>query len=303
MNRSIPIIAAALAITGCPLGAYANPLTAAQILASYNLVTTGDANTNADIEGSAVVGGNANLATMFGNNAPAHPTLDVYGTIQGNLNVNNGGAVHYGANSANINLNGGSTAVQGGFTNTLLDFISPLNALSASLAGLAANSTVINNGTFVAHPDGNGVAVFDLTAAALQTAMTNHSFAFTQNGATAIIVNVDGNYAEGSSTNWNPPPVRDVIFNFSDATSFVAVGNWQSTILAPDAAISILNGNVEGFVYAMSFTGGGELHNFGFTGVLPSFTGALPSAVPEPGTFAMFGLALSGLLTVRRRRV
>jgi hypothetical protein len=91
MNRSIPIIAAALAITGCPLGAYANPLTAAQILASYNLVTTGDANTNADIEGSAVVGGNASLATMFGNNAPAHPTLDVYGTIQGNLNVNNGG--------------------------------------------------------------------------------------------------------------------------------------------------------------------------------------------------------------------
>jgi hypothetical protein len=77
--------------------------------------------------------------------------------------------VHYGANSANINLNGGSTAVQGSFTNTLLDFTSPLNALSASLAGLAANSTV-----------------------PLQTAMTNHSFAFTQNGATAIIVNVDG---------------------------------------------------------------------------------------------------------------
>ena len=81
-----------------------------------------------------------------------------------------------------------------------------------------------------------------------------------------------GNYAEGSSTNWNPPPGRDVIFNFFDAASFVAVGNWQSTILAPDAAISILNGNVEGFVYAKSFTGGGELHNFGFTGVLPSFT-------------------------------
>lgn len=296
MNRSIPIIAAALAITGCPLGAYANPLTAAQILASYNLVTTGDANTNADIEGSAVVGGNASLATMFGNNAPAHPTLDVYGTIQGNLNVNNGGSVHYGAKSASINLNGGSTAVQGGFTNTLLDFTAPLNALSASLAGLAANSAMSNTGTFVAHPDSNGVAVFNLTAAALQTAMTNNSFAFTQNGATAIIVNVDGNYTEGSSTNWNPPPVQqDVIFNFFDATS-VAVGNWQSSILAPGAAVSILNGNVQGFVYANSFAGGGELHNFDFTGVLPS-------VVPEPGTFAMFGLALSGLLTVRRRRV
>jgi choice-of-anchor A domain-containing protein len=295
MNRSIPIIAAAIVITGCPLGAYANPLTAAQILASYNLVTTGDANTNSDIEGSAVVGGNANLATVFGNNAPAHPTLGVYGTIQGNLNVNNGGAVHYGVKSASINLNGGSTAVQGGFTNTLLDFTSPLNALSASLAGLAANSTAINNGTFVAHPDSNGVAVFNLTAAALQTAMTNHSFAFTQNGATAIIVNVDGNYTEGSSTNWNPPPVQDVIFNFFDATS-VAVGNWQSSILAPGAAVSILNGNVQGFVYANSFVGGGELHNFDFTGVLPS-------AVPEPGTLAIFGLALGCLLTVRRRGV
>ena len=95
---------------------------------------------------------------------------------------------------------------------------------------------------------------------------------------------------------------QDVIFNFFDATS-VAVGNWQSSILAPGAAVSILNGNVQGFVYANSFAGGGELHNFDFTGVLPSFTGVLPSAVPEPGTFAMFGLALSGLLTVRRRRV
>ena len=76
--------------------AEATPLTASQIMANYNLVTSGNVSTNSDIEGSAVIGGNLSSATLF-NNATASrgPVLYLYGANQSNTNVNNGGAVHW----------------------------------------------------------------------------------------------------------------------------------------------------------------------------------------------------------------
>jgi hypothetical protein len=54
-----------------------------------------------------------------------------------------------------------------------------------------------------------------------------------------------------------------MLFNFVDATSAsISVENWEGSILAPDAALTISGGNIEGFVYVASFNGGGELHNF-----------------------------------------
>ncbi|MGA8586276.1 MAG: collagen-binding domain-containing protein [Roseiarcus sp.] len=45
--------------------------TAPEILSTFNLVTEGNATTESDIEGSAVVGGNLTGSTFFNNNAPS----------------------------------------------------------------------------------------------------------------------------------------------------------------------------------------------------------------------------------------
>src|SRR3954462_13915147 len=163
MNLRSSVIAAVAMATLASGAAQATPLTASFIMANYNLVTSGNATTQSDIEGSAVIGGNFNGATMFGNsaNAPAHPELDVYGTLSGNLNVN-GGLVDYHTKTGNVNLNGGATQRQDSFTHTLGEFTNPLNQLSASLAGLTANSTITTGGgkaIFNASPIG-GMAVF-----------------------------------------------------------------------------------------------------------------------------------------------
>ena len=47
-------------------------------------------------------------------------------------------------------------------------------------------------------------------------------------------------------------------------------------------------------LYAENYTGNGELHSVAFTGVLP--------AVPEPATYAMFGIGLAGVLMAARKR-
>jgi len=272
--------------------AHAGPLTANQIISSYNLVTAGSATTNSDIEGNAVIGGNFNGATVFNNRAPAHPEIDIYGANQGNLN-DNGGAVHYGSNTGTINLNGsGATKQQGNFPYLLSDFTTPLNQLSTQLAGLAANSTVSTGSsqlTFTTNPGSNGQAVFSLTAATLQADLINNSVVFNNaKGATSIIVDVSGNFVDPSGSNWNGPALQNVIFNFYNATS-VTVNNWEASILAPNAGLSVASGNIEGFVYANSFAGGGEIHNLPFDGTLPV------SSVPEPGTLLIFGVALLGL--------
>jgi choice-of-anchor A domain-containing protein len=294
MRLRLSVIAAVMA-TLASGAVQATPLSASFIMANYNLITSGNATTNSDIEGSAVIGGNFSGATVFGNSSrqPAHPELDVYGTLSGNLN-NNCGLVDYHNKTGNINLNNGGTQRQDNFTHLLTDFIDPLNQLSASLAGLTANSTITTGGgkaIFNASPVG-GMAVFSLTATQLQNALNNNAINFVQNGATAIIINVTGNFTDPASSNWNPPAQQDVLFNFIDATqATVSVRNWEGSILAPNATLSISGGNIEGFVYAASFNGGGELHNIPFTG-----------RIPEPGSVALLSMGLLGIGVLKQRR-
>jgi hypothetical protein len=92
---------------------------------------------------------------------------------------------------------------------------------------------------------------------------------------------------------------QDALFNFYGSNSMaVTLGPWGASILAPFAAVTI-NSNINGFVYADSFTSnGGEVHNYRYLGAVPTTT------APEPSTWAMMlvGFAGLGFLGFRRSR-
>lgn len=292
--------------------ALAGPLTAAQILGAYNLVTAGSAGSQSDIEGAAVIGGNLSGSPSFFNNAsdlPADRVVDVYGAVTaGNVNFDNGGSLSYAGTlrPGQANFNGGGAQIASGPALPLSDYTAPLGQLSTALAGLTPNSAVGVAGgaaTFDAVAGAGGVAVFALTAAQLEADLTNASIGFEIGlGVTGVVVDVSGNFTEPSSTNWNGAPLRDVLFNFTDATD-VTLGNWQASVLAPEATVAIANGALNGSLFAASFAGGGELHDDTFTGSLPPGGGVTGAAapVPAPGPLSLLGVALAALWAVRRR--
>jgi choice-of-anchor A domain-containing protein len=313
MTKSIGALGAvsALVLMGAATvePARADSMTAKSILSSFNLVTTGNVSTQSDIVGNAVIGGNLNGATLFGGggNVPASPMLSVYGSLTNTngLNINAGGDLFYngvistpshqvpGAPQVNFN-GGGSKQPLDPATNPITNFTAPLTALSQQLAGLAASpGAAIANGNFNAGSN-TGIVVFDVTGAQLEADLGSN-ITFTGAGVTSYIINVTGDFSEPSGDNWNSLQ-SDALFNFDDATT-VKVGNWNASILAPDAALSILNGNISGSAFAASYLGGGELHNDNL------FDGALPStAVPEPSTWAMLIAGFAGLAFVGYRR-
>jgi len=273
--------------------------TAQEILSTFNLVTTGDVSTTQDIVGNAVVGGSLSGASFFagGSNVPASPELDLYGTLENSINLNAGGDLYY--NGAiippNVGFNGGgSQKPLDTTTNPLSDYTAPLEALSTQLENLTPTlGTSIVNGTFKAN-GATGIVVFDITAAQLESDLANNQVTFSGTGVTSFIINVEGNFTEPSSTNFNTAQ-EDALFNFYDATS-VTLGNWKTSVLAPDADLTISNGYISGSVFAASFSGGGELHNDNL------FNGALPSSAPEPSTWAMMLAGFAGLGFVGFRR-
>jgi choice-of-anchor A domain-containing protein len=175
-------------------------------------------------------------------------------------------------------------------------YTSPLGALSTQLSTLSATSgTSITNGNFNAGSN-TGIVVFDIAGSQLETDLTNHDFSFTGTGVTSYIINVTGDFSQPSSTHFNTDQ-RNALFNFEDAAT-LDLGQFGASILAPDADLTITGGgDIEGSVFAASFSGGGELHNNNlFDGALP------PTAVPEASTWAMMLAGFAGLGFVAYRR-
>jgi choice-of-anchor A domain-containing protein len=287
-----------LALTASAGTAHATAFTAQQLLSSFNLIASGNVSTQSDIEGSAVIGGTLNGATFFNNSSdvPASPSVYLYGSLGStNVNIDNGGSLYYTGTTSQVNFNGGGHHYTT-LPNTLSSYTTPLTQLSTQLGALTATAgTSIVNGTFKAN-GATGLVVFDLTASQLATDLTNNTVAFSGNaGVTGFIVNVTGNFTEGSSTNFSTAQ-QNAIFNFTNATS-VSLGNWKTSVLAPSATLGIQNGYLDGSVYVANFTGGGELHNDNL------YDGALPSTVPENSTWTMLlaGFAMVGFALRARR--
>jgi choice-of-anchor A domain-containing protein len=151
------------------------------------------------------------------------------------------------------------------------------------------------------------LSVFDITGAQLQNALTNANIRFNLGtGVTGVVVNVTGSFIEPNSANWNIL-AQAVVFNFADATT-VKVGNWQASILAPNAQLSISNSAINGSVFAKEFLGGGEIHFTPFSGeiVMNTYESTGESLgdstpIPEPATLWLLGVGLAGITLLRAR--
>ncbi len=97
------------------------------------------------------------------------------------------------------------------------------------------------------------------------------------------------------NANFNEPSPGfsdQVIWNFEGSTN-LSFKLWHGAVLAGGASVTNTS-PIEGFLYAASYSGQGELHDRPFTG-----TRAPP--VPELSTWAMMGLGFVGLGLMGRR--
>ena len=297
-------IMAFLALATAASASYATALTASQILTQFNAVVTGTFTSGHDVEGRVIANEITGGATFYTN---PDGSTSTYGAVNANkidnfnANINNGGKVDYQvSDAAHFNFNGGGSASQTP-SFAMSDFATTLDALSAQLDAMTANSVVNakdpNSFTFNLTPNASGVAVFDISSALLST---SRNIVFSDTSATnTIIINVSGS-SFTDTTNFNANAFLDthIIWNFEDATSLSFQG-WNGTVLAGNASVTNSSA-MNGTLYAKNFNGNGELHDDAFAGVLP--TSNTPSAVPEPATYALFLSGLLLMLLAYRRR-
>jgi choice-of-anchor A domain-containing protein len=292
----------------------------ASLLPNYNLVVFGNLSDSSDVEGTAIVGGDfTGSAANFGTKLLQATTAgtDVL-TIAGNLDggatatIEAGGNLRIGGSvNGTVNLNGGGGSIVHALpVINLSDLQNAMIALSNSLEGLTANSSVVlpgsqpSNITFNANFV-NGLAVFDVNASDIfenpkaQQILLNVGAAVPADST--IIINVagsdinfnDGNFgADFNNSSWS----SQILWNFSDATTLNVANSlgvnrelWGS-VLAPSADTTLDSTSpIDGTVVVGSANLEGEIH-------LPQFAGN----VPEPTCAAL--MSLGGLLGLRRLR-
>jgi choice-of-anchor A domain-containing protein len=285
-------------------------LSALDIMHQLNAVVTNNFSTSSDVEGRLAAGTIKGGATFY----TSPNALDQSSSFQAvnaqsitgcsSCNVNNGGSVNYvTGNSGHFNFNAGGGHAAGSLAQnspafTMSDLTTPLDALTSQLTGLAANATVNsadpNNFTFDASKVTGDTAVFSLSATSLAAA---NNILFNVSGSVqTIVIDVTGavNYAFTQNGNFNGSTFLNehVIWNFEDAGS-LNLKYWHGAILAGDAAVSN-SSPLEGFLYASSFAGNGELHDRPFQGALGA-AGGTAAAAPEASTWAMLTLGFAGL--------
>jgi choice-of-anchor A domain-containing protein len=278
----------------------------ASVITSYNQIVLGNLQTGQDTEGRLFVGGNlsgssAQVCTQL---APlSFVGVDVL-RVGGNTTINNlqveaGNFRRSGGRTGSLNMNGGGTEiVDPSVAASVSSFSADLFATSASLAGMATDSSVqVPSGQpgpmrFIATPGLDGVAVFSISASTLTSSLVQQ-YELVTGGATSIVINVTGSSASFNAGNfvgnWQNAAVRaTTIWNFSQATSLTIDRNFNGAILAPSAHLTNSTA-IDGSVFVGSMTQNGEVHLPGYTGV-----------VPAPGTALLAGLG--GLIMAARHR-
>ncbi|MGF1632733.1 MAG: collagen-binding domain-containing protein, partial [Phycisphaerae bacterium] len=243
----------------------------AVVIADFQVITEANYTSDSSINGRAFIGGDLNGSPSIAQSL-TQPlgTVGLYvgGNINGTPNVN-GDAVVTGTGTVNFNppfSSGGGQLFNGPIPT---DVIPEVSLISDTLADLSANSSVSQSGqtfTFNAAPDANGVAVFDVGEAVLET--QNGNLQLNANNADLVVINVAGtaiDQAGGVNINFPNSAGAFVIFNFVDATTLNISSSFRGSIVAPLATVTGDASNV-GSLAAFQVDSNGQqtLPSFGF---------------------------------------
>jgi len=176
---------------------------------------------------------------------------------------------------------------------------------SKSLGALSGASVVSSGGVITITLGGNGLNIVNLTIP--NGANITGINIVNANGVTptGVVINVNGDNLNfnGGSFNLGTLGTKQVLFNFTNATSLnLSSLAFEGALLAPLATVNFNNGHIDGALIANNFIGNGELHEVGFGDPLPAYTASGGSApTPEPGSLLIFGVGLVGVAILRRR--
>jgi choice-of-anchor A domain-containing protein len=269
------------------------------------------------------VGGSANFSNFSVADSSLSPTSSTAAdlVVGGGLSWTNGSLFH------GSGFVGGATAITsvglpGG--GTISPFVSPLpinfaaqqaSLLATSAAQYSALDPTVTRSystlTFGSSSD-TGLHVYNVSATDLAAANT-----FNVEGVSTatVIINVLGSVASfqnGGVSLVGGITSAHVLWNFLNATTLTISGiGVNGTVLAPKAAVTFNNGQINGSLIAATLSGSGETHidQGGNGGADTRFSGAGRSPVsptPEPSTLASLGTGLLfglGVMAWRRRRV
>ena len=276
----------------------------------YNLMVSGNATlSGSDIEGRAAVGGNAWFAGYSVGTSISDGWTPLGGAlvVGGNLTAGNGevrrGSIYVGGNYSGpstytLNSSAGSVTQANMGSGVPVNFSLAMSGLAAKsvLYGAAAEtgSSILAWSTMTLLGASRNVNVFNMTANELAGAS---GLVLAVPAGSRVLVNVSGTSATFSSKGLFGFVAENTLFNFYQATDLTmgAIGVVGS-ILAPKANVKFVRGQMKGQLVAKSFTGAGELHNYGFNnqGVV---------SAPEVGeTGWLMAMGLGACLVVERVR-
>lgn len=308
------------------------------LLRDWNVVVTGNAYLTQHTEGPVRIGGNLNVNGYFNVQPRAGTTvgsggvgLMVGGTVLNagfkSVQVNSGANALIGGpvQADRFEMNGGTLTPNSSVArDAVVGDAALLQGYSQGFKALATNSQFIqgsNSALFkVLNQDIHGNAVFNVDGAALFGNSSVANFDIDLNGKTfkegqSIVINVSGtdiNFAGSKNFNgvFGSPVNANVIWNFYEAQTINLNGaSFRGSILAYQGAL-LNTGTIDGSVFVAKlgtslnpFNGqNSEIHppsgSLLYEGYIPTST-----AVPEPSSLAMAGLAIAaGAALARRRR-
>lgn len=285
----------------CITGAHGSCLSVA---GDYNLFTLGNLTATSDAEGSVAGGGNVTFSSYsVGSKIGSGAKL----VVGGDLTWTTGGTVgNPSSPNGNIYVGGKVSMPQysvnyGQLYNVQdqVDFAQAakyLTEASTAWSELDSNGSAVNQWTTLTLTGTDSkLNVFNLTSNDLKNGTMSSINIVAPKGST-VLVNVSGeNVAmNGFGMTLSGVSESNVLFNFHDATTFTLSGcGFLGSILAPDAAMTFNSGNINGTLIDKTHRGGGEMHNYLFTGDLPG--------VPEPATLACLIGGLVSWVSMRRK--